>query len=165
MATDQEIHQTIIRRLLAAFRPPMDPVNDPLGYQSTIEQWYLVLNDFTVDELTVGYERFLLTWEYNGWPAPAVMRGFCHEARKEMVPQLKSYHRAPEDERTPSERQRMERQMERWRLLMAGAAPQEAYPHHPNFNANAQYDFIYDGSLGDAHRADMVAKIRKAGGA
>ena len=143
-----------------AFRISADPTRDPEGCASVLEQWIYALSDFEPVELDMAYKRFLLQWRWQNWPAPAFMRELALEARKELHPRLPSYHKAPEDDRPPRERQRMERQMAQWRGWMAGEAPANTYPHNPDFDAAAQYDWIYDGSLGEAHRLDMIAKIQ-----
>lgn len=142
-----------------AYRCPTSPDEDPEGYASLMEQWIYALDDYEPAALKAGYEKFIRQWRWQSWPAPGFMRELVHEAQKEINPLLTSHYQAPHDERTPTERQRMEYQLAQWRKWMDGKAPENTYPHSPEFDPGAQYDFIYDGSLGPNHRAEMIERM------
>ena len=57
---------------------------------------------------------------------------------------------------------RMAHQLAQLRRWLAGEGPPETYPDHPDFDAAAQYNWIYDAELGEDHRLGMIAKIQEA---
>ena len=166
MATRDEINKIVIFPMNSICRPPTDPISDPQGYAYTVEQWMETLADFAAEELRVGYQRFVLEWQWQSWPVPGYMRKHMIAARQELHPIKLAYYQGDEWSPGPEEKQRVEIGLGRLADWLAGKAPANTYSRDPEFSPEAQYDWIYpNGGGSEAHRADMVAKIREAGGA
>ena len=162
MATQQEIHQTIIGPLATTYQPSVHPEKDPDGYAVMVEQFVDVLADFSVAELRFAYDRWRCEWHWKSWPVPGLMRKYAAKARDEISPQRSAVYRSEPDTRTAGERQRMAYQLGQWRLWMQGKAPKNTYPTHPRFSPQAQADWLLHESAIELDRrklADMIAEV------